>query len=153
MPTRSAGILLFRKRASQLEFLLVHPGGPFWERKEEHVWSLPKGIIENEDPLAAAQREFAEETGGTVQGHPVFLGSLAQPSGKVILVWAVEQDFDLTGFHSNTFDLEWPPHSGRIQPFPEADRAGWFPLEIARQKILPGQMGFLDEAVRKFSDR
>lgn len=152
MPTRSAGILCVRRRAGQLEFLLVHPGGPFWERKDEHAWSLPKGIIENEDPLAAARREFAEETGGSVQGSPVLLGSLTQPSGKVITAWAVEQDFDLSAFHSNTFDLEWPPHSGRIQSFPEVDRAGWFPLETARQKILPGQMGFLDEAANKLSE-
>lgn len=151
MPTRSAGILLLRRRAGQLEFLLVHPGGPFWGHKDDHAWSLPKGLIENEDPLAAARREFAEETGGTVQGSPVFLGALTQPSRKIILAWAVEQDFDLAGFHSNTFDIEWPPHSGRIQTFPETDRAEWFSTEMAKQKILPGQIGFLEEAARKFS--
>ena len=145
MAKTSAGLLLFRETSGGLEVLLVHPGGPFWSRKDDGAWSLPKGEFEEgEDPLAAARREFEEETGAAADGEALPLGSLKQPGGKTVHAWAVRGDFDPDLLRSNTFLLEWPPKSGRMREFPEVDRAGWFPLETARQKILKGQAGFLD---------
>jgi predicted NUDIX family NTP pyrophosphohydrolase len=146
MPKHSAGLLLFRWRQGVLEVLLVHPGGPFWEGKDEGAWSIPKGEYPpDEDPLAAAYREFQEETSCTATGEAIPLISLRQPSGKIIFAWALEGDCDAAAIRSNTFSLEWPPCSGRRQEFPEVDRAAWFPLEAARKKIIKGQAGFLEE--------
>ncbi|WP_455378885.1 NUDIX domain-containing protein [Petrachloros mirabilis] len=142
----SAGILLYRKRDGRLEVFLVHPGGPFWEKKDRGAWSIPKGLYhEGEDPMAAAQREFAEETGSHVTGlfHP--LDPLLQPSGKLVSVWAVEGDLDPATLTCNTFPLEWPPHSGTIRDFPEVDRGAWFDIPTAHERIQPGQRGFLDQ--------
>ena len=149
MPKRSAGILLYRRRGSQPEVLLVHPGGPFWAKKDAGAWSIPKGLYElDEDPLAAARREFLEETGHAPNGDFVHLGTFKQPGGKVVEAWAVEGDFDLGTFRSNVFAMEWPPRSGRMAEFPEADRAGWFGLDEASRRILKGQAPML-EALRK----
>lgn len=143
---KSAGLLLFRETSGPLEVLLVHPGGPFWSRKDEGAWSIPKGELgEGEDPLEAAKREFEEEMGSPVQGEAIPLRPLKQSGGKIVLAWAVRGDFDPNLLRSHTFPLEWPPKSGRIQEFPEVDRAAWFPAETARQKILKGQAGFLDQ--------
>ena len=142
MPQTSAGIVLFRRKDGEAEVLLVHPGGPFWAKKNEGVWSIPKGLIDKgEDPLAAARREFFEETGVRPEGNPVALGEFRQAGGKVVLAFAVEGDFDLAVFRSNSFRMEWPPKSGRTTEFPEADRAGWFRPEDAFRKILKGQAG------------
>lgn len=145
MPKRSAGILMFRRRGSALEVFLVHPGGPFWKNKDEGAWSIPKGEYgEDEDALVAAKREFQEETGYAASGEFLPLGQITQPTGKAITVWAVEGDCSPEGARSNTFSMEWPPKSGRRQEFPEVDRAGWFNLDNARKRIVPGQAGFLD---------
>jgi predicted NUDIX family NTP pyrophosphohydrolase len=145
MPKRSAGVLLFRRRARQIEVLLAHPGGPFWKNKDDGAWSIPKGeCAAGEDPLAAAKREFGEETGLTPAGDFVPLGEIRQPAGKIVSAWALEGDFDTKLLRSNTFSLPWPPRSGKLQEFPEIDRAEWFPLDIARRKILKGQAEFLD---------
>lgn len=143
---KSAGLLLFRKVSGELELFLVHPGGPFWAKKDEGAWSIPKGEVEaDEDPLAAAVREVEEETGFAVEAEGALaLDSLRQPGGKVVQAWAVEADLDPSRLVSNTFSMEWPPKSGRQKEFPEVDRAGWFALAKARRKILPGQAGFLD---------
>lgn len=146
MRKQSAGLLVFRKSPTGIEVLLVHPGGPFWAKKDKGAWSIPKGEFkENEDPFQSAQREFTEETGLTVQGNPIPLTLLKQTSGKQIYAWAIESDLDLSQFKSNTFSMEWPPHSGKFQEFPEVDKAAWFPLHIAKQKIVGGQVGFLVE--------
>ena len=146
---QSAGVLLFRKTGSVLEVLLAHPGGPFWKNKNDGAWSIPKGEYgENEDPLAAAKREFAEETGLTPSGKFLPLGEIRQPGGKVVTAWAVEGDFDATTLRSNTFSIPWPPGSGKLQEFPEIDRAEWFPLEVARRKILQGQAEVLDRLIQ-----
>lgn len=142
----SAGILLYRRRGDALEVFLVHPGGPFWAKKDLGAWSVPKGeLAEGEDPLAAAKREFTEETGFPIAGDFRPLQPLRQPSGKTVVAWAVEGDCDPAELRSNTFELEWPPKSGKRQAFPEVDRAAWFPLEEARNRILAGQAPFLDE--------
>ena len=142
----SAGILLYRKRDSELEVFLVHPGGPFWAKKNEGAWSIPKGeYTEGEDPLAVAKREFHEETGSEVHGTCIALLPLKQPSGKVIAAWAVEGEIDPASLRSNTFSMEWPPKSGKLKEFPEVDRAVWCDLTTARQKLLPGQCSFLDQ--------
>lgn len=147
MPRKlSAGILLYRHRGERLEVFLVHPGGPFWAKKDDGAWSIPKGeYVEGDDPLTAAKREFREETGFRVgeMCHP--LTPLKQPSGKIVSAWAVEGDVDPAAVTSNTFSLEWPPKSGKRQDFPEVDRAGWFNLPTARLKILPGQRPLLDQ--------
>jgi predicted NUDIX family NTP pyrophosphohydrolase len=146
MPKRSAGLLLYRRRQGEVEVLLVHPGGPFWAKKDEGAWSIPKGEYDpEEDPLDAAWREFKEETNCETAGDPLSLGSLKQPSGKIVQAWALEGDCDAAAIRSNTFTLEWPPKSGRNQEFPEVDKAAWFSLKAARSKILQGQVGFLDE--------
>ena len=146
----SAGLLLYRQSATGLEVLLVHPGGPFWAKKDAGAWSIPKGEPEpGEDLAAAARRELAEETGCTVTGELLPLGSLRQPSGKLVHAWAVRADFDPEHLVSGTFTMEWPPRSGREQSFPEVDRASWFPLAEARTRLLRGQVGFLDRLERK----
>jgi predicted NUDIX family NTP pyrophosphohydrolase len=142
MPKTSAGLLLYRHHGGALEVFLVHPGGPFWARKDEGAWSIPKGEFNpGEEPLAAAQREFTEETGFTVAGDFLPLTPLKQRSGKVVHAWAVEADVDPALVKSNTFTLQG-------KTYPEVDRAGWFGLDIARQKMLPGQAGFLDQLGR-----
>jgi predicted NUDIX family NTP pyrophosphohydrolase len=142
----SAGILMYRGQGAKLEVLLVHPGGPFWARKDVGAWSIPKGEYEEgEDPLAVARREFAEELGSQPpSGGVIPLGELRQPSRKLITVFAVEGDFDLATLKSNDFEMEWPPKSGTMKSFPEVDRAAWFMPEVARRKILPGQAPFID---------
>ena len=147
MPKLSAGLLVYRRTGGELEVLIVHPGGPFWAKKDDGAWSVPKGEYEpDEDPLEVALREFEEEIGAEPPDHAtaVSLGELRQPSGKVVRAWAVEGDLDVSEVRSNTFEMEWPPRSGRTQEFPEVDRAGWFGLEEARRKLLRGQVGFLD---------
>ncbi len=142
----SAGVLLYRIRKGTLEVFLVHPGGPYWRNKDVGAWSIPKGLLdEGDDELAAAKREFQEETGSPVDGEFIALGSLKQPSGKMVYAWAVEGDIDASAIASNTFSMEWPPRSGKMQEFPEADRGAWFTLDVAREKILSGQRGFLDQ--------
>lgn len=145
---QSAGLLLYRRRAAGLEVLLVHPGGPFWRRKDDGAWTIPKGEIEpGEDELAAARREVSEETGYHATRAGLDLGTVRQPSGKHVHVWAIADDWDPALLVSNTFSMEWPPHSKRMQAFPEVDEAAWFDLEAARKKILKGQIAFLDRLV------
>lgn len=146
VPKRSAGILLYRWSGGRVEVLLVHPGGPFWAKKDEGAWSVPKGEYEpGEDPLAAALREFREETGFDLEGPYAPLRPVTQRSGKVLSVWAAQGDADPAALRSNTFSLEWPPKSGRHQLFPEADRAAWFDLKTARLKVLSGQRPLLNQ--------
>jgi predicted NUDIX family NTP pyrophosphohydrolase len=149
---RSAGILLFRAGSSgETEFLLVHPGGPFWAKRDAGAWSIPKGQIEaGEDPRDCALREIEEELGALppiVPEELVALGSIRQRAGKVVEAWAGEADFDVAQLASNTFAMEWPPRSGTEREFPEVDRAEWFDLAEARQRILPAQAEFLDRLV------
>ena len=140
----SAGILLYRQREGNVQVFLVHPGGPFWVGKDDGAWSIPKGeYSDGDDPLVTAKREFFEETGFEVTGACYPLSSLMQPSGKVVSAWAVKGDLNAADVKSNTFALEWPPRSGKMQEFPEIDRGGWFDLSTARTKLLPGQRGFL----------
>jgi predicted NUDIX family NTP pyrophosphohydrolase len=144
MPKKSAGLLLFRIRSGRLEVLLVHLGGPFWSRKENGAWFVPKGeMLPGEDKFPAAQREFKEETGFDSHGPFVPLGSVKQKSGKTVVAWAFEGDCDPSKLKSNTFQLEWPPRSGKKQEFPEVDRAAFFPLDAAREKIHPSEAPFL----------
>lgn len=148
MAARSAGLLLFRRRA-EVEVLLVHPGGPFWAKKDEGAWSIPKGLCEEgEDELAAAQREFSEETGGRAQGPFIPLGVFKQPSGKMIAAWAAEGDFDPAQLKSNLFSMEWPPKSRKMASFPEVDRAGWLAPAEAARKILKGQRAILNALLK-----
>lgn len=150
MPKRSAGILMFRRRDSGIEVLLVHPGGPFWKNKDAGAWSIPKGEHgEADDPLEAVKREFKEETGIPVRGEFVALDEIKQPSGKLIRAWALEGDCNAATIRSNTFSMEWPPKSGRMQEFPEVDRAEWFSMDEARKRIVKGQSGFLDRLMAK----
>lgn len=143
MPNPSAGILLYRRTASGLEVFLIHPGGPFWANKDS--WSIPKGEYSpEEEPLAAACREFQEETGMAVDGDFLPLGVIRQPSGKQVTAWALEGDFNPASLVSNTCEVEWPPRSGRIITIPEADRGAWFSLDEARRKIFRGQEALLD---------
>lgn len=142
---QSAGLLLYRFRDKTIEVMLVHPGGPFWARRDEGAWSIPKGEFDaSEEPLAAARREFREETGADVEGPFLALQPVRQ-SGKRVHAFAVEADFDPTSLVSNTFELEWPPRSGRLQRFPEIDRAAWFTVEQAAIKLHPAQRAWLDE--------
>lgn len=144
----SAGILLYR-REPELQVFLVHPGGPFWAKKDLGAWSIPKGELgEGEDPLAAAIRELTEETGFTVDGDFRALSPVRQKSGKTIRAWAVEGDCDPALLHSNLFSMEWPPRSGKQQEFPEVDRGAWFNVDEARTRIVGGQAGFIDELLR-----
>ena len=142
---QSAGLLLFRRRDKHVQVLLGHPGGPFWSRKDQGAWTIPKGLIApGESPRSTAQREFAEETGHCPRGQAIPLGTAKQPGGKVMYVWAIQDDWDPAHLQSNTFEMEWPPRSGRRQSFPEIDRASWFSVAEARFKILKGQAVFLD---------
>ena len=142
---QSAGLLVYKKMDGQLLVFLVHPGGPFWTKKDLGAWSIPKGeFAENEDALAAARREFTEETGQAVTGRFRALTPCKQKGGKTVLAWAVEGEADET-IVSNTFEMEWPPKSGKKQHFPEVDRAAWFTLEEARKRINPGQLPLLEE--------
>jgi predicted NUDIX family NTP pyrophosphohydrolase len=143
---RSAGIVLHRRTPAGREVLLVHPGGPFWAKKDLGAWSIPKGEHdEGEDALACALREFAEETGTALPpGELTDLGSVRQRSGKVVRAWAAEGDLDAGAIRSNTFTMEWPPRSGRMRDFPEVDRAAWFRLDEARERINPAQSAFID---------
>jgi predicted NUDIX family NTP pyrophosphohydrolase len=136
----SAGVLLFRKAPAGLEVMLVHPGGPFWAKKDAGSWSIPKGLAdEGEELLAAAKREFLEETGTAVEGEFLDLGAHKQPGGKTIVAWACEADFDTAALKSNLFSLEWPPRSGKTAEFPEVDRAAWWSIAEALVKINKGQ--------------
>jgi len=150
MPKKSAGLLLYRDASGGLEVLLVHPGGPFWAQKDDGAWSIPKGEIgDGEDALTAARREFEEETGFSADGEVIPLQPLRQPSGKLIHAFAMQKDIDASRVQSNTFDMEWPPRSGKYQAFPEVDRAAWFSLAFARSKIVRGQAGFLTQLEAK----
>ena len=150
MPKQSAGILLFREQEGHLEILLVHPGGPFWARKDAGAWSIPKGELDpDEDPRTGAFRELEEETGWTPQGEALPLEPVRQPGGKLVHAWALETSLDPDTLRSNTFSMEWPPKSGKQREFPEVDRAEWFDLEVARAKILRGQLALLDDLERK----
>ncbi|MCI0507512.1 MAG: NUDIX domain-containing protein [Gammaproteobacteria bacterium] len=150
MHLQSAGILLYRFNGGQLQVLLVHPGGPLWYGKDQGAWSIPKGLIEaNEPPLTAARREFKEETGFDADGEFIELGHLKQPSKKIVYAWALEKDVDPEKIISNEFDLEWPRHSGRVNRYPEIDKGEWFDLDEAKQKIAKGQAAFLDILVQK----
>jgi predicted NUDIX family NTP pyrophosphohydrolase len=146
----SAGILMYRYCASTLEIFLVHPGGPFWKNKDLGAWSIPKGEFDKgEDPLEAAKREFHEETGFAVNGSFIALGPVRQAGGKLVYAWATEGDCKAESIKSNYFTMEWPPRSGRRKEFPEVDRAGWFSVELASEKILRGQLMLLNELQRK----
>jgi predicted NUDIX family NTP pyrophosphohydrolase len=154
MPIISAGLLMYRFREGVAEVFLVHPGGPFWTGKDAGAWSIPKGVIDaDEEPLAAARREFEEETGSKVSGDFTQLSSVKLKSGKVLQVWTVEGDCDPSRIRSNTFLMEWPPHSGRQQEFPEVDRAAWFQINEARKKINQGQLPLLEELVRMLNSK
>jgi predicted NUDIX family NTP pyrophosphohydrolase len=146
MPKLSAGLVLYRARDGVVEVLIAHPGGPFWARKDDGAWSIPKGeYTQGDDPWTAARREFAEELGLPVPDGPrIDLGTVKQPSGKVVTVFAVRSDLDITDARSNTFELEWPRGSGKLREFPEVDRVGWFSVAQGRTKLLKGQRVFLD---------
>ena len=149
---RSAGLLMYRRRDAALAVLLVHPGGPFWAKKDLGAWSIPKGeYAQDEAPLAAAQREFTEETGGEAHGDFVPLGEVRQSGGKHVSAWAVDGDFDPATLVSSSFEMEWPPRSGRRRSFPEVDRADWFSLDDARENILAGQRPFVDRLEKLLS--
>lgn len=156
MPKRSAGILMYRRKNHGIEVFLVHPGGPFWTKKDLGAWSVPKGEYDAaEDPLTVARREFEEETSVVVQGNFVSLGEVKQAGGKIVTAWAVEGDCDPAALKSNTFQMEWPPRSKKMAEFPEVDRWEWFSLNAANERILEGQREFLKrlmEALIAFSD-
>ncbi len=146
MQKKSAGLLLYRHRNGTVEVFLVHPGGPMWANKDMGAWSIPKGELDpDEDPLNAAKREFAEETGFKVKGRFTALTPVRQRNNKLVYAWAVEGDCDAAAVRSNTFPLEWPPHSGITRKVPEIDRAAWFSMATAKEKIFNGQIGLLDE--------
>jgi predicted NUDIX family NTP pyrophosphohydrolase len=146
---KSGGILLYRFRQNELEFFLVHPGGPFWANKDTGAWSIPKGEFdENEDALAAAKREFKEETGTKLSGDFIELTPIVQKAGKQVYAWAVEGDIDALSIQSNTFKIEWPPKSGKWKDYPEVDKAGWFDSKTAKEKINPAQVSFIYEVIK-----
>jgi predicted NUDIX family NTP pyrophosphohydrolase len=148
MSRKSAGIVLFRRRSEGIEFFLVHPGGPFWKNKDAGAWSVPKGEFnDNEYPLAAAIREFEEETGTIIEGDFIQLSPVKLKSGKTIYAWALENDIDPVSFRSNLFEMEWPPHSGKKQEFPEIDKAEWFSLEQVFNKINTSQVALIEELI------
>ncbi len=154
MAKESAGLLMYRHRAGKLEFLLVHPGGPFWKGKEAGAWTVPKGEVQpGEDPLAGAQREFEEELGFKPNGEFVPLSPVKQKSGKLVRAWAFAGDCSPDTCKSNTFKLEWPPRSGQFQDFPEVDRAAFFTFEEAREKINPAQIALLEELQNRLHAR
>ena len=144
----SAGILAFRRKPG-LELLLAHPGGPYWRHKDAGAWSIPKGMVESGNLLTCAKREFNEETGLTAAGDFIPLKPIRQRSGKTVHAFALEGDFELSGFASNKFEMEWPPHPGKRQSFPEVDRIAYFKLATARRKILPAQRPFIEELVQR----
>ncbi len=146
MPKKSAGLLIYRRRPGIIEVFLVHPGGPFWSKKDAGAWSIPKGEYEaGEDPFEMAKREFQEETGFQASGEFVPLRPQKQAGGKIVSAWTTEGDYDASVIRSNSFSMEWPPGSGRQQEFPEVDRADWFTIPTAMEKINKGQSGFLKE--------
>jgi predicted NUDIX family NTP pyrophosphohydrolase len=148
----SAGLLVYKQDTAGLRVFLVHPGGPYWARKDEGAWSIPKGeFAEGEDPLVAARREFLEETGQSVEGRFIELSPSRQPSGKVLRIFAVEGEAD-EDIRSNEFEIEWPPRSRRLQRFPEVDRAAWFTIGEARRRIQRGQIPILDELTRRLGE-
>lgn len=150
MPKRSAGLLMFRRGAQGPEVFLIHPGGPYWTHKDDGAWSIPKGEYgDDEEPFAAAQREFQEETGAHAAGPFIPLTPIQQSRGKWVTAWAFEGDLDPRDLCSNVFSLEWPPRSGKMQEFPEADRGAWFALHLAATKIVPAQKPMLDELATK----
>jgi predicted NUDIX family NTP pyrophosphohydrolase len=149
MGQRSAGILIHRQNATDIEVLLVHPGGPYWANKDDSAWSIPKGLVDpGEDEMTAAKRELLEEIGAEINGEFVSLGELRQPSGKTVVAWAIRGDFDVRALVSNSFEIEWPPRSGVIRTFPEVDRAQWFRISDAKSKILKGQRPFLSALLK-----
>jgi predicted NUDIX family NTP pyrophosphohydrolase len=151
---RSSGILMYRRPGASIELLLVHPGGPFWAKKDLGAWSIPKGeYAEGEDAIVVAKREFEEETGACPQGHFLPLGELVQPGRKIVTAWGLEGEFDPASLKSNQFELEWPPKSGRKAWFPEVDRAGWFSPTEAWRKILPGQSEFITRLLAAVGNR
>jgi predicted NUDIX family NTP pyrophosphohydrolase len=148
MPRQSAGLLVYRRKSRELQVFLVHPGGPLWAQKDLGAWSIPKGeFAEGEDRLAAARREFAEETGSAIDGTFIPLTARLQPSRKLVHAWAIEGDVDEASLKSNEFEIEWPPKSGKMQRFAEVDRGVWFAIVEARRRIHRGQIPFLDELV------
>jgi predicted NUDIX family NTP pyrophosphohydrolase len=154
MPKQSAGILLYRLKEGAPEFFLVHPGGPFWAKKDLNSWSIPKGeFVEDEEPFSAAKREFEEETGSNVSGDFVELSPVKLKSGKRVFCFAVKGDIDHASIRSNTFEIEWPPASGRKQSFPEIDQADWFDKETALKKINAAQAAFIEELLLKIGTR
>jgi len=154
MARKSAGILFYRVHDQTPEFLLVHPGGPYWTKKDTGAWSIPKGeFTDSEEPLQAALREVDEELGVSVSGDFIPLTPLKQKSGKAIYAWALEYEIDPTAIRSNTVELNWPPGSGSKNQFPEVDKAAWFTIDEARQKINPGQFGFIKELTEKIRAR
>lgn len=154
MPKRSAGLLIYRGSGSGIEVLLVHPGGPFWARKDEGAWSIPKGLVDpGEDELDAAKRETMEELGTEITGRFDRIGEYRQPGGKVVVAWSVEADLNVDTIVSNTFTMEWPPKSGLSKEFPEIDKAGWFSLAEAERKILKGQYPILSDFAAKRANR
>lgn len=154
MPKQSAGLLLYRRCEGALQFLLVHPGGPLWKNKDDGAWSIPKGELQpGEEPLLAAQREVSEELGFCPDGNFIELTPIMQKAGKVVRAWAVEADWDPVKLKSNSFTLQWPPRSGKLQEFPEVDRAEYFEMSTARIKINPAQVPLLEELDRKLKAR
>jgi predicted NUDIX family NTP pyrophosphohydrolase len=154
MPRRSAGILLYKTTAAGTLLLLAHPGGPFWARKDDGAWSIPKGEYESgDDVMDVARREFAEETGSAITADLLPLGEFRQAGGKLVTAFAAEGDFDPATLRSNDFSMEWPPKSGRMQTFPEVDRAGWFSPEEALNKILPSQRPVIEALMQYLSSR
>ena len=150
MANQSAGILLYRRKSNRIELLLVHPGGPFWQKKDHGAWTIPKGeFMDNEEALEAAKREFQEETGVAVSGNFIELTPVKQKAGKLIYAWALEGDVDTSNILSNFFKIEWPPKSGRFKEFPEVDKAEWFGEEQAKEKINPAQVRLVDELLQK----
>lgn len=150
MSQKSAGILLYRIQNSRIEVFLVHPGGPYWSKKDDGAWSIPKGEFnENEEPLAAAKREFEEETGIKISGEFIQLNPVKQKGGKMVYAWAVEGDIDPAKIKSNSFEIEWPPRSGKMKSFPEIDKAAWFHQSDAQKKIIEAQTAFIKELESK----
>jgi predicted NUDIX family NTP pyrophosphohydrolase len=153
MPKLSAGLLLYRAGDHGIEVLIAHPGGPFWARKDDGAWSIPKGEYDaGDDPWQTALREFAEELGlAPPEGPRTELGEVRQGGGKIVTAFAVGSDLDVTDTRSNTFEMEWPPKSGRVQEFPEVDRVAWVPIDVARAKLLKGQVTFLDRLLESLT--
>jgi predicted NUDIX family NTP pyrophosphohydrolase len=152
MAAKSAGILLYRFSNNHPEFLLAHPGGPFWAKKDDGVWSIPKGEYDKEEPLAAAIREFQEETGASVGGNFISLSIVRSKSGKILHPFGLEHDFDILKLKSNTFTMEWPPKSGMQRAFPELDRAQWFDYETSKVKALSYQVPVIEELMKMLTE-